>query len=290
MSYEGDLYRPPSEANSYILQATVGCSHNRCLYCSMYRDKKFRVKSLEESLKDLDEAARRWGRFIDKIFVADGDALVMETEHWLSLLNRAKERFPRLRRVSSYATAKNILEKSEEELIKLRENGLTLLYIGPESGDDATLKRLVKGATAEEHLEAAQKAHRAGMELSVIFLLGAGGIERTMEHREASTQLLSGMDPRYASALTLTVIPETPLATLEERGKFTLPDKRTLLEELRHLIQYSSLTRTIFRTNHASNYLPLAGELSRDKEKMLALLDQAISGDLPLRPEWMRGL
>ncbi|MHC4134255.1 MAG: radical SAM protein [Planctomycetota bacterium] len=290
MRYEGDIYRPPSEAGSYILQATHGCSWNHCTYCDMYRDKPFRIRPLEETLADVAEAGRRYGDRIDKVFVADGDALVLDLDSWTTLLEAVHAQFPRLRRVSAYATAKNLLEKTPAELQRLRDMGLSLLYIGPESGDDVTLKRIAKGATAAEHVEAARKAHAAGMKLSAIFLLGAGGVERSEEHARASAALAGGMDPRFLSLLTLTVIPGTPIARQLERGDFELPDISGLLGELRTFIAEAAPTDAIFRTNHASNWLPLSGRLPRDREGFIEALDAALSGRIPLRPSWSRGL
>jgi radical SAM superfamily enzyme YgiQ (UPF0313 family) len=288
--YEGDIYRPPSEAGSYILQATIGCSWNHCTYCDMYRAKRFRVRPLEETLEDVKEAGRLHGDRVDKVFVADGDALVLDLPTWTAILEACRATFPRLRRVSAYATARNLLEKTPEELRRLKELGLDLLYIGPESGDDQTLKRIAKGATAEEHVEAARKAHAAGMKLSAIFLLGAGGKARSAEHAKASAKLASGMDPRFVSLLTLTVIPGTPIARQEDRGEFELPDVPDLLQELRTFIAEAAPTDAIFRTNHASNWLPLSGRLPRDRAAMLEAIDAAREGRLPLRPDWARGL
>ncbi len=290
MRYEGSIYRPPSEANSYILQATVGCSWNHCTYCDMYRDKQFRVRAQAETLEDIAMAAATYGERIDKVFVADGDALVMTLDEWEPILRACREQFPRLRRVSAYATARNLNEKTEAELKQLREWGLSLLYIGPESGDDVTLKRIAKGADFAGHVTAAQKAHAAEIKLSAIFLLGAGGIERSAEHAEASARLASAMDPRFVSCLTLTVVPGTPIAKLEETGRFELPDIMGLLRELRTFVDLARPTDAIFRSNHASNYLPLAGRLPRDRERIVQVLDAALSGEIPLRPEWARGL
>ncbi|MCZ7607873.1 MAG: radical SAM protein [Planctomycetota bacterium] len=290
MRYEGSIYRPPSEANSYILQATVGCSWNHCTYCDMYRDKQFRVRAQAETLEDIAMAAGAYGERIDKVFVADGDALVMTLDEWEPILRQCREQFPRLRRVSAYATARNLNEKTEAELRQLREWGLSLLYIGPESGDDVTLKRIAKGADFAGHVTAAQKAHAAEIKLSAIFLLGAGGIERSAEHAEASARLASAMDPRFVSCLTLTVVPGTPIAKLEETGRFELPEIMGLLRELRTFVDLARPTDAIFRSNHASNYLPLAGRLPRDRERIVQVLDAALSGEIPLRPEWARGL
>ncbi|MCP3979121.1 MAG: B12-binding domain-containing radical SAM protein [bacterium] len=290
MRYEGDIYRPPSEANSYILQATIGCSWNACTYCAMYRAKSFRVRDLDETLRDVRDAARELGPRVDKIFVADGDALAMDLGHWEAILDACRESFPRLRRVSAYATAMNLLEKTPEELARLRELGLTLLYIGPESGDDTTLKKIAKGAGFEQHAEAAKRAHAAGIKLSAIFLLGAGGLERSAEHAAGSARLATAMDPRFVSLLTLTVVPGTPIATLEQRGKFELPEIEGLMRELRTFVDVAQPTDAVFRTNHASNYLPLEGRLPRDRERILEVVDAALSGNIPLKPEWARGL
>ncbi|MCB9642312.1 MAG: radical SAM protein [Myxococcales bacterium] len=288
--YEGAVYRPPSEADAFILQATIGCSHNLCLYCDMYRAKRFRVRPLEETLSILQHAGEMLGDRVDKLFVADGDALVMGMDHWLPILEMAYKVFPSLRRVSCYAMASNVLEKTPEELATLRKHGLSLLYIGPESGDPETLRRLVKGGTFEEHVEAAQRAHTAGMKISTIFLLGAGGVERSEEHAHASARLITAMDPDFLAALTLTVVPDTPMERLEAKGKFVLPDIFQLLRELRIIVDEARPTQALFRTNHASNYLPLSGKLPQDRQRLVAILDAALDGSIPLRPEWARGL
>ncbi len=290
MRYEGRLYRPPSEADAYILQATVGCSWNRCVYCDMYREKDFRVRDLAESLADVREAGRRYGARVEKVFVADGDALVMPEDHWLSLLAACRAAFPRLRRVSCYAMARNVIEKGETSLSRLRAAGLSLLYVGPESGDDVTLKRIAKGQDHAAHVEAARLARAAGVPLSVIFLLGAGGVERSDAHARASARLATEMDPAFVSALTLTVVPETPLATLVGRGRFVLPEVPALLQELRTFVDLAAPTDAVFRTNHASNYLPLGGRLPADRARILGVLDAALEGRVALRPEGSRGL
>jgi radical SAM superfamily enzyme YgiQ (UPF0313 family) len=288
--YQGRIFRPPSEADSYILQATIGCSWNKCTYCDMYRDKEFVVRPLAETLDDVRLAGAAHGDAVHKVFVADGDALVLSMPEWRQILGACRAAFPALRRVSCYAMARNVLEKTPEELAELKALGLDLLYIGPESGDDATLKRIAKGSTAAEHVEAANRAHAAGMALSVIFLLGAGGDDRSDEHARASAELASAMDPRFLSALTLTVVPGTPLARAEQKGLFRLPDVATTLRELRTFVALAAPRDAIFRSNHASNRLALAGRLPRDREVMLRAIDGALAGDVPLRPDWLRGL
>ena len=290
MRYEGKLYRPPSEADAYVLQATIGCSWNRCTYCDMYREKDFRVRDLGQTLEDIELARCRFGDRVEKVFVADGDALVMDLAHWEPILAACRAAFPRLRRVSCYAMANNVLDKSPEELARLCELGLDLLYIGPESGDPTTLKRIAKGQSYDDHVLAARRAHAAGMRLSVIFLLGAGGVDRSAEHARASAALATEMDPAFLAALTLTVVPDTPLATLAQRGRFQLPAVPDLLGELATFVRETRPTRALFRTNHASNYLPIGGELPRDCEAILALIEAAGRGEVRLRPEGMRGL
>jgi radical SAM superfamily enzyme YgiQ (UPF0313 family) len=288
--YEGQVYRPPSEADAYILQATIGCSWNACVYCDMYREKRFRVRELDETLADLTEAAVQFGPRVRKLFVADGDALILPVDHWLAILRAARDGFPALERVSCYAMAGNILEKSADELAALRAAGLTRLYIGPESGDDATLKRIAKGSSFDEHVAAAQKAHAAGMEISVIVMLGVAGSERSEEHALATAKLISAMDPAYFAALTTTVVPGTPLAQLVQKKRFVLPDVAQMFRELHTIIERAEPTQAVFRTNHASNYLPLAGTLPRDRARLLEVISAALAGRVRLRSERSRGL
>jgi len=289
MRYEGKLYRPPSEADSLIVQATIGCSWNHCTYCDMYREKTFRVRDLAATLEDLEQAASAFGDEVEKLFVADGDALVLPMEHWRAILERARASFPRLRRVSCYAMARNVVDKSDDELRELRERGLSLLYIGPESGDDVTLKKIAKGDDAATHVLAADRAHAAGMELSVIALLGIA-MDRTDEHARATAELVTKMSPEYFSALTVTVVPDTPLDRLARKGRFEVPPIPALLRELRTMIAEARPADAVFRTNHASNYLPLAGRLPRDRDRIVAVIDAALEGKIPLRRESMRGL
>ena len=289
MRYEGKLYRPPSEADAYILQATIGCSWNHCTYCDMYRDKTFRVRNLDETLEDLAACGRVHGDDVEKLFVADGDALVLPMDSWRAILERAQQVFPRLRRVSCYAMARNILAKSDAELRELRQAGLSLLYIGPESGDDATLKRIAKGDDAAAHVRAAEHAHAAGMQLSVIALLGIG-MDRSDEHARGTADLVTQMDPTFFSALTVTVVEGTPLYQLAKKGRFTVPPVPALLRELRIMVSEARPTQAIFRTNHASNYLPLGGQLPRDRDRIVSVIDAALAGEIPLRPDASRGL
>jgi radical SAM superfamily enzyme YgiQ (UPF0313 family) len=246
-------------------------------------------------------AGVQYGADVEKMFVADGDALILPMDHWVPILEHAYDTFSSLRQVSCYATATNILEKTDEQLANLVSLGLKLLYIGPESGDETTMRRIAKGQRPESaartedylfnaHVDAAQKARKAGFKISTIFLLGAGGTERSQAHAEGSARLITAMDPDYLSALTLTVVPGTPLAKMEEKGRWQLPEVPQLLGELRTMVDQSRPTNALFRTNHASNYLPLGGRLPADRQRIVDILDLALSGDIPLRPEWSRGL
>jgi radical SAM superfamily enzyme YgiQ (UPF0313 family) len=248
------------------------------------------VRPLEEALEDIVAAGRSFGDEVRKVFVLDGDALAMPMDAWEPTLEALRATFPRLRRVSCYATARNLLAKSPTDLERPRELGLKLLYIGPESGDDVTLKRIAKGATAADHVEAAAKARDAGLRQSVIFLLGAGGVERSVEHATASARLATAMAPEYLSALTLMLVPSTPIVRLAERGDFTLPDVHGLLHELRIIVAESNPSETIFRSNHASNYLPIGGRLPRDRDAILQQIDDAVAGETSIRGDWARGL
>lgn len=289
MRYEGKIYRPPSEADSFILQATIGCSWNHCTYCDMYREKSFRVRAAAEILDDIEAARRSFGDHVEKVFVADGDALVLPMDTWRELLVACRRAFPSLRRVSCYAMARNILEKSDDELLELRKLGLEIFYIGPESGDDATLKRIAKGDDFAKHVEAARRAHAAGFKLSVIALLGIA-MDRSDEHARGTAELVTQMNPEFFSALTVTIVPGTPLATLATRGRFEVPPIASLLGELRTMVDLARPTNAVFRTNHASNYLPLGGTLPHDRERIVSVIDAALAGRIRLRNEASRGL
>ena len=268
----------------------------------MYRDKPtFRVRPLVESLEDIAMASMQYGDRVEKMFVADGDGLILEMDHWEPILELAYESLPALRQVSCYATATNILEKTDAELERLRELGLRLLYIGPESGDETTMRRIAKGPRPkgadrsdnylfDSHVAAAAKARAAGFKISTIFLLGAGGIERSEEHAHGSARLITEMNPHFLSALTLTVVPGTPLSRTQSNQGWELPEVPQLLAELRTMVDESRPSNALFRTNHASNYLPLGGRLPEDRERIVETLDLALSGAIPLRPEWSRGL
>jgi radical SAM superfamily enzyme YgiQ (UPF0313 family) len=289
MRYYGNVIRPPSEARSYILQITYGCSHNKCTFCSTYLDKPFQIRPAKEVLEDIEMARSYITR---RVFLADGNALVLNTRHLVPILDALGKAFLSLERVGIYANAQDILRKSEEELATLYRKKLGIIYIGLESGHDKILRRVKKGATTAEMIEAVRKAQAIGFKMSVIGILGLGERELSREHAIATGQVVSAMDPAYFSLLTLLVMPGTKLHRQWRTSKFVLIEPLEMLEEMRVVIQHlEGLTHCIFRTNHASNYLPLAGTLPRDKERLLATLDRALAqGESVLRPEYLRAL
>ncbi len=291
MRYKGTVIRPPSEADSYILQVTYGCSHNRCTFCGTYADKPFRIRPIEEVLEDI-ALARSHLPDTRRVFLADGNALVLDTERLVSILDALNCGFPRLRRVGIYASARDILGKTDAALATLQQRKLEIVYLGLESGSDEVLRRVHKGITAAEMVEAVHKAKRAGMRASVIAILGLGGTELSAEHAAETGRVVSAMDPEYLSMLTLMLVPGSELYRQWQSGTFELPEPADLLHELRQVIAHlNGLSRCIFRTNHASNYLPLAGTLSRDKARLLAAIDEALTwGRSALRPEAWRAL
>jgi radical SAM superfamily enzyme YgiQ (UPF0313 family) len=289
MHYEGICIRPPSEAYSILLQATVGCSHNKCTFCGTYKDKRFRIKDDDVILNDILFASR-YMRNQDRFFIMDGDALIIPFPRLMRILAMIKEHLPWVKRVGAYANSKGIKMKSQEELLKLREMGLSILYMGVESGDDHTLEAVRKGADSQRMLGMGRKVMEAGIKLSVTVLLGIAGRERSLIHGQATGALLTAMDPDYVGALTLMVIPGTPLADEMVAGRFELPDSLGLLTELREMIASTDLSRGLFFSNHASNYLPLKVRYPRGKQQALDQIDMALQGRVGLRPDWMRAL
>jgi radical SAM superfamily enzyme YgiQ (UPF0313 family) len=291
MRYSGTVIRPPSEADSYILQVTYGCSHNRRTFCGTYPDKPFQVRPFDEVREDI-ALARRALPATRRVFLADGNAMVLSASRLIPILDALAAAFPDLQRVSIYANARDLLQKSRDDLRRLRERGLRLVYLGLESGHDEVLRRINKGSTAAEMIEAVQHAQAEEIRVSVIGLLGIGGTELSAEHAEATGRAVSAMDPRYLSMLTLMLVPGTPLHRQWREGQFRPLEPEALLSELRQVISHlEGLGGCIFRTNHASNYLPLAGTLPKDKPRLLATLDVAIRGGRSgLRPESWRAL
>lgn len=289
MHYEGMCIRPPSEAQSILLQATLSCSHNKCTFCGSYKDKRFRIKDNDIILRDILFASR-YMQNQQRLFIMDGDALIIPYRRLTWIFERIKEHLPWVKRVGVYANAKGIKMKSEEELIRLREMGLGIIYMGVETGDDQTLAAIRKGANSQRILDMAKKVKRAGIKLSVTVLLGIAGKEGSLIHARATGELLSAMDPDYIGALTLMVIPGTPLSDDLLAGRFELPDNLGLLTELKEMIASTDLSGGLFFSNHASNYLPVKARLPKQKKETLELIDMALQGKVDLRPEWMRAL
>ena len=288
MKYFEPVFRPPSEADSLILQVTVGCSHNACVFCAMYRNKRFFVRPLEEVLAEVDEAAAEWPG-CPRVFLGDGDAMAAPTDHLLAVMTGLSSRFRSLRRVSCYATPMNLLAKPAEDLALLKAAGLSLFYLGLESGSDRVLREMAKGASADEIVEGVGRASRAGLRSSLMVLLGLGGIEGSEEHAAATAKVLNRIQPHYLSALTWYPAPGAPLFNRMKSGRFVCPDDSGVLRELKVLVSELKLQDTVFRANHASNPLPIGGRLSRDRDRLLAVITAAERGTVPLRPAFLRG-
>jgi radical SAM superfamily enzyme YgiQ (UPF0313 family) len=289
MNYDGNIIRPPSEADSIILQVTVGCSHNHCTFCGAYKDKQFRLRSQEEIAENIDFAAR-YCSLQHKVFLADGDVLILSQKRLTAFFRRIKTALPQVRRISLYGNAKAIRSKSVEQLQELKELGLDRIYMGLESGDDEVLSRVKKGESATSMISAGQKVACAGIFLSVTVLLGLGGREQSLRHARQTGRVLSDMAPRQIAALTLMPLAGTPLGDQVVSGDFLLPDALSMLKELKEMVTFTTCDKVQFMTNHASNYLPIAGRLGRDKDLILAIIDQAMEGRIALTPELFRAL
>ena len=294
LQYEGSLYRPPSEANSLILQATLGCSYNECSFCGMYRDKRFRVRPMEELRREIEWVRSQAGasEAVRKVFLADGDALIAKTGFLSALCEELNAAFPHLRRISCYASPQALAVRSAQDMATLREAGLTLYYLGIESGHDEVLRRLVKGVDAREMIRVAKKAGQAGVQLSTMILLGAGGRGLSREHAHGSARVVNEIQPRFVSTLVMTPVEGTPLFEQDQRGEVDHLTPIELAAELREFVANLDLSGSIFRSNHASNYLTLAGSLPKDKARLVASLDAVLQHPEQARfvPEWMRGL
>jgi len=289
MHYEGMCIRPPSEAYSILLQVTLGCSHNKCAFCGTYKDKRFTIKDDKIILSDILFASKYMKRQ-DQVFLMDGDALIIPQKRLMWILDRIKEHLPWVKRVGAYANAKSIKMKALEELIEVRKNGLGILYYGVETGEDELRKKIIKGSDAKTCIEMGRKVIEAGIKLSVTVLLGIAGRAGSLKHAKATGELLSAMDPNFIGALTVMLIPGTPLYEEFVNKKFELPDERELLIELREMIRHTNLSRGLFYSNHASNYLPVKARLPNGKQDAINLIDRALKGEVGLRPEWMRAL
>lgn len=289
MRYFGSVYRPPSEARSLIVQVTYGCSHNTCAFCSMYKEKQFALRPMEEILEDFRMARAAYSK-VRRIFLADGDALIRPAADLERILDEIAVLFPECERVTCYASPSSIRARTEEELLRLRARNLTMVYMGLESGCDAVLSRMKKGHDASAIVAAGQKVRRAGIELSVTAISGLGGQELWQEHALETADALSEMRPDYIGLLTLMVEPGTPLYDWVEQDSFHLLESTQVLEETALLVGHLDCPGAVFRMNHASNYLTLRGTLNEDKDAMLRQIRAALHGDAALRPEYWRAL
>lgn len=287
IQYEGRVFRPPSEAYSLIVQVTIGCSHNKCTFCDMYKEKRFRVRPLDDVKRDFDQARRAY-RQVDRIFLADGDALMCKAEHMAEVLRYIRKVFPECQRVTSYGSPKSVLVKTQEELNMLHDLGLDMVYLGLESGNDEVLRRINKGETADEIVHAGLMVKQAGIKLSVTCIAGLGSHELSEQHAIDTARALSRMKPEYIGLLTLLFELDTPMKRDWQAGKFQLLTPVEIAAETLTLLEHIDCEGSVFRANHASNYVNLAGTLNRDRENMCARLRQALEGKINFRSERYR--
>ena len=289
MRYEGNIFRPPSEAYSLLVQVTVGCTHNKCTFCSMYKDKKFHIRKLDDILEDLAWARRHYAR-VERIFLCDGDALALSVNKLMPILNYIRENFPECERVTAYARAEDALRKTDEELKQLYEAGLTMAYVGAESGSEKVLEDIHKGETRQQLIDGVKKIEASGMKASVTFISGLAGKAGWEEHAIESGKMISEMSPSYVALLTLIVDPSVPMAKDIESGKMELLSAEEVMKETLLMLENTNVTRKcVFRSNHASNYLSLKGNLPDDKERMMEQIREAMSNHM-FKDEMFRAL
>lgn len=289
MHYQGNIFRPPSEAYSILLQITTGCSHNKCTFCEMYKGSRFSIKDDKTIMADIDFAAIHC-KHQDRLFLCDGDALILPQDRLLNILSTIQTKLPWVKRIGTYANTKSIKRKTQEQLRELYDNGLKIAYMGLESGDDVTLQLINKGADAQRMIDMGKKLRASGIKLSITVLLGIGGRERSHIHARETGRVLSAIDPEYVGALSLMLTPGTPLFKSSKRGDFTLPGATEMLEELAIMFTTTKLTNGYFHANHASNYLPIKAKLPEDRVATLDLIQRALKGKVNLKPEYLRGL
>ena len=295
MRYDSDLlYRPPGEWKSYLLQCTIGCSNNKCTFCGMYKEKTFRIRPTEEILEDIDMARAYYGPGLQRVFLMDGDAIIIKTEDLLKILRKLYDTFPHLEKVTLYAGPRSTLSKSPEELKALHDAGLSRAYLGVESGSDQVLRFIHKGVDADQMLLAGQRLVEAGIDLWVTVILGITGANGEggdwQEHILSTARIINEMKPRHLSAMTFAPAKGTPLGDDVLAGRFTVCSPDHILEECRMLIEHLDVAPLHFTSNHASNYLPLKGGLPEDRENFLSLIDQALAGKIRLRKTLNRGI
>ncbi|HUV50401.1 MAG TPA: radical SAM protein [Anaerolineae bacterium] len=289
MHYEGNIIRPPSEANSILLQVTVGCSRNKCTFCGTYRGERFKIKPDPVIMEDIAFAAQYCKRQ-RRVFICDGDALIVPQNRLLKILIKIEKQLSWVTRVGLYANAKSLKTKTPDELKALKDHGLGIIYMGLETGDDVTLKKINKGATAGDMIQMGIKARAAGIKLSITVLLGIAGKRRSKIHAKETGRVLSAIDPEHIGALSLMLIPGTPLYQDYVSGEFTLLESVEMLEELKAMITATNLSKGLFYANHASNYLPITARLPKEKAITIKLIDTALAGKIALKPEYMRAL
>lgn len=289
MHYEGHVIRPPSEADSILLQVTVGCSHNRCTFCGTYRGVRFHAKDPAIVERDLAEAARTC-RQVRRLFLCDGDVLSLPHAHLAALLERIRATLPWVDRIGAYASAVGLAGTSDAELRTLRGLGLRIAHLGLESGDDSVLAAVDKGAGAQDIVAAGRRLKAAGITCAVTVILGLAGEAGWRQHATRTGEALTAMDPDQVGVLTLMLVPGSPLHAAAKAGGFRVPGAQAMLRELRELLACTTLSRGLFLANHASNFLPLTLRLPSQKEKALQLIDAALAGDIPLTPEHRRAL
>lgn len=290
MRYEGDIYRPPSEAYSLLIQVTIGCSHNKCTFCSMFKDKKFRVRNVDEVMEDL-EMARKTYRRVDRIFLCDGDALCLANYKLVAILDKIKELFPECQRVSVYGSAKDVLRKTPEELKELYDKGIEMIYLGAESGSAKVLEAINKGVTPEQLIEAVHKIEASGIKASVTFISGLAGKAGWQEHAVETGKMITEMNASYVGLLTLMLDPRAPITEQIRSGELELLSGEEVVAETYLMLKHANPTKPcVFRSNHASNYVSLRGDLPRDKEIMLSKLKLAMENTGMLKDERFRAL
>ena len=290
MRYEGDIYRPPSEAYSLLVQVTIGCTHNKCTFCKMFKDKKFRVRDLNEVFEDLAWARKRYRR-VDRMFLCDGDALALSNRRLMPILEYISDNFPECERVTIYGRATDVLKKTDEEMRELYEAGLTMVYIGAESGSDKVLKDICKGETRAQLIESVKRIEACGMKASVTFISGLAGKDGWEDHAIQTGTMISEMEPSYVGLLTLIVDPSVPMAKDIESGKMKLLTADEVMAETLLMLENTNVTKKcVFRSNHASNYVSLRGDLPDDKERMMAELREAMENPEMFRDEIFRAL
>ena len=279
MRYEGTVYRPPSEANSLLIQATIGCPHNRCTFCTMYKTTHFRIRPVEDIKEDLLAARNYYGNRVQSVFFPDGNTIFMRTSQLVEIFEYTRELFPELQRITVYGSARFVNRKSEEELKQLHAAGLNRVHMGMESGDDVVLNRIKKGVTSQEIIEAGKKLKAAGIQTSEYYLVGAGGQDRSQEHAINSARVLSAFCPEFIRLRTLVPQPGSPLYQEYQNGTFLLPGPHEALREIRLLIEHLECENSVILSDHISNYCDVNGKIPQDQQSMIDALDRYLSID-----------